>query len=138
MATRRNEKRYVKNPLVASLVLITFVLLGSGMAFAHHGTANFDTTKSVTVRGSVTNFQFINPHVTISLDVKDDKGNVQNWAGALTSPNHLMRSGWTKDTLKAGDVIAISGFPAKTGAPEIWIQKVVLASGEALDTSGGN
>ena len=61
------------------------------MAFAHHGTANFDTTKSVTVKGTVTNFQFINPHVTIALDVKDDKGNVQNWQGALTSPNHLMR-----------------------------------------------
>jgi hypothetical protein len=49
-----------------------------------------------------------------------------------------MRTGWTKDTLKTGDVITLSGFPAKSGAPEMWIQKVVLASGEALDTSGGN
>jgi hypothetical protein len=138
MAMRTKENRSAKHSLVPSLTLIMFLLLGSGVAFAHHGTANFDTTKSVTVKGSVTNFQFINPHVTISLDVKDDKGTVQNWQGALTSPNHLMRTGWTKDTLKAGDVIAISGFPAKTGAPEIWIQKVVLASGEALDTSGGN
>jgi hypothetical protein len=129
----------MKNNRTVSLALIVFFLLGSTTAFAHHGTANFDTTKSVTVKGSVTSFQFINPHVTISMDVKtDDKGNVQNWQGALTSPNHLMRSGWTKDTLKIGDVIAISGFPAKTGAPEIWIQKVVLASGEQLDTSGGN
>jgi hypothetical protein len=128
----------MKNMRRVSLVLIVFFLFGSTIAFAHHGTANFDTTKSVTVKGTVTGFQFINPHVTISMDVKDDKGNVQNWQGALTSPNHLMRTGWTKDTLKAGDVIAISGFPAKTGAPEIWIQKVVLASGEALDTSGGN
>jgi hypothetical protein len=129
----------MKNNRTVSLALIVFFLLGSTTAFAHHGTANFDTTKSVTVKGSVTNFQFINPHVTISMDVKtDDKGNVQNWQGALTSPNHLIRSGWTKDTLKTGDVIAISGFPAKTGAPEIWIQKVVLASGEQLDTSGGN
>jgi DNA/RNA endonuclease YhcR with UshA esterase domain len=128
----------MKNMRRVSLVLIVFFLFGSTIAFAHHGTANFDTTKSVTVKGTVTGFQFINPHVTISMDVKDDKGNVQNWQGALTSPNHLMRTGWTKDTLKAGDVIAISGLPAKTGAPEIWIQKVVLASGEALDTSGGN
>jgi hypothetical protein len=49
-----------------------------------------------------------------------------------------MRTGWTKDTLKTGDVITLSGFPAKSGAPEMWIQKVVLANGEALDTSGGN
>lgn len=128
----------MKNARVTLLIVIVIFLLGSGVAFAHHGTANFDTTKSVTVKGQVTNFQFINPHVTIALDVKDDKGSVQNWQGALTSPNHLMRSGWSKDTLKIGDVITISGFPAKTGAPEIWIQKVVVASGEALDTSGGN
>lgn len=128
----------MKSARLVSVAMVVFFLLCTTMAFAHHGTANFDTTKSVTVKGSVTNFQFINPHVTISLDVKDEKGNVQNWAGALTSPNHLMRTGWTKDTLKIGDVITISGFPAKTGAPEIWIQKVVLASGEQLDTSGGN
>ena len=123
---------------VVSLALMAFFLLGSSVAFAHHGTANYDTTKSITVKGSVTNFQFINPHAIISLDVKDDKGMAQNWQGGLTSPNHLMRSGWTKDILKPGDVITISGFPAKTGAPEMWIQKVVLASGEVLDTSGGN
>lgn len=128
----------MKNTRVASVVLIGFFLLGSSTAFAHHGTANYDTTKSVTVKGSVTNFQFINPHVIISMDVKDDKEIVQNWQGGLTSPNHLMRTGWTKDTLKPGDVITMSGFPAKTGAPEMWIQKVMLASGEVLDTSGGN
>jgi hypothetical protein len=120
------------------LAVIVFLLFGSGLAFAHHGTANYDTTKSVTVKGSVSSFQFINPHVIISLDVKNEKGMVTNWQGGLTSPNHLMRSGWTKDTLKAGDVISMSGFPAKSGAPEMWIQKVVLASGEQLDTSGGN
>lgn len=128
----------MKNTRITLLIIIIIFLLGPGMAYAHHGTANFDTTKSVTVKGQVTNFQFINPHVTIAMDVKDDKGNVQTWQGALTSPNHLMRSGWSKDTLKNGDVITISGFPAKTGAPEIWIQKVVVASGETLDTSGGN
>jgi len=120
------------------LLLVAISLLGSGAAFAHHGTANFDTTKSVTVKGAVSKFQFFNPHVMISLDVKDDKGNVQTWQGGLTSPNHLMRSGWTKETLKDGDIITLSGFPAKSGAPEMWIQKVVLENGTALDTSGGN
>jgi uncharacterized protein DUF6152 len=127
--------KHLRGTLIA---LIVVLLLGSTLAFAHHGTANYDTTKSVTVKGSVTNFQFINPHVIISMDVKDDKGVVQNWQGGLTSPNHLMRTGWTKETLKLGDVITMSGFPAKTGAPEMWIQKVMLASGEVLDTGGGN
>jgi DNA/RNA endonuclease YhcR with UshA esterase domain len=122
----------------SSFVVIAGIFLSCSVAFAHHGTADYDTTKSITVKGSVAAFQFINPHVIISLDVKDDKGNVQNWQGGLTSPNHLMRTGWSKDTLKTGEVISISGFPAKTGAPEIWIQKVVLASGEVLNTSGGN
>jgi Family of unknown function (DUF6152) len=127
--------KHLRGTLIA---LVVVLLLGSTLAFAHHGTANYDTTKSVTVKGSVTNFQFINPHVIISMDVKDDKGVVQNWQGGLTSPNHLMRTGWTKETLKLGDVITMSGFPAKTAAPEMWIQKVMLASGEVLDTGGGN
>jgi hypothetical protein len=123
---------------VASLVLIASILLGSSTALAHHGTANYDTTKSITVKGSVTNFLFINPHVTIAMDVKGEKGTVVNWQGALTSPNRLTRTGWSKDTLKNGDMISISGFPAKSGAPEIWIQKVVLANGQELETGGGN
>jgi Family of unknown function (DUF6152) len=128
----------VKNTRLASVALIAIFLMGSSAAFAHHGTANYDTTKSITVKGPATSFQFINPHVTISMDVKDDKGKIQNWQGALTSPNRLTRTGWTKDSIKPGDVITISGFPAKSGSPEIWIQKVVLAGGQELDTGGGN
>jgi len=128
----------MKNTRAMSVVLIVFLLLVSSLAFAHHGTANYDTTKSITVRGSTTSFQFINPHVTISLDVKDAKGNIQNWQGALTSPNRLTRTEWTKDSIKPGDVVTISGFPAKSGSPEIWIQKVVLGNGQELDTGGGN
>ena len=138
MAKMTMENGSIKNTLLASLAVAMLILLGYSVAFAHHGTANYDTTKSVTVKGSVSSFQFINPHVIISLDVKNEKGIVTNWQGGLTSPNHLMRSGWTRDTLKTGDVISMSGFPAKSGAPEMWIQKVVLASGEQLDTSGGN
>jgi hypothetical protein len=128
----------MKKTQATLLAVVVILLMGSTVAFAHHGTANYDTNKSVTVKGAVTKFDFINPHVTIAVDVKDDKGKVVNYQGALTSPNRLTRIGWSKDTLKNGDVISISGFPAKSGAPEIWIQKVVLANGQALDTSGGN
>ncbi len=108
------------------------------MASAHHGTANYDTTKSVTVKGPVTDFQFINPHVLIFMEVKDGQGKVQKWQGELTSPNRLTRVGWSKSSIKPGDEITISGYPAKSGSPEIWIQKVVLASGQELQTGGGN
>jgi hypothetical protein len=128
----------MKTTRLASLAAIGFLLLGAAVASAHHGTANYDTNKMITVKGSVTSFQFINPHVMIRLDVKDDKGTVVNWQGALTSPNRLTRTGWSKGSLKSGDVISLSGFPSKTGVPEIWIQKVVMADGHELVTDGGN
>ena len=110
----------------------------SAPALAHHGTANYDTEKSVSVKGSVTDFQFVNPHVLIYMQAKDASGKMINWQGELTSPNRLSRTGWKRDTIKSGDVITITGYPAKSGSPEIWIQKVELADGTKLDTSGGN
>jgi hypothetical protein len=106
--------------------------------FAHHGTASYDTSKTVTVKGIVTDFQFVNPHVLLFLDVKDDNGNVQKWQGELTSPNHLERAGWTRTSLKLGDQITISGFPAKSGANSIWISKVLQADGTPLNPGLGN
>lgn len=134
----KTEPFIMKSAQITSLALMLFLLLCFSTAFAHHGTANCDTTKLITVKGPVTRFQFINPHVIISMDAKDDKGNVQNWQGALTSPNRLNRAGWTKDSIKPGDVITISGFRAKSGSPEIWIQKVVSGEGKELETGGGN
>lgn len=110
----------------------------AGVAFAHHGTANYNTTKTITVKGTVTDFQFINPHVLIFMDGADESGKQQKWQGELTSPNRLSRVGWTKSSLKPGDTISISGYPTKSGSPEMWIQKVVLGSGEELSTGGGN
>jgi hypothetical protein len=126
----------IKRMAFFALIAAFFAL--ASVALAHHGTANYDTNKSVAVKGSVTDFQFINPHVLIFMDGKDETGNVQKWQGELTSPNRLSRVGWTKSSLKAGDTITISGYPAKSGSPEVWIQKVVLASGEELSTGGGN
>jgi hypothetical protein len=128
----------LKNKRVALLTLFVGLMTLASVAFAHHGTANYETTKTVTVKGPVTDFQFINPHVLISMDGKDETGKAEKWQGELTSPNRLTRAGWTKSSIKLGDVITISGYPSKSGSPEIWIQKVVLASGEELSTGGGN
>ena len=113
-------------------------LLFAGVAFAHHGTANYDTNKTVTVKGTITDFQFVNPHVIIVMDVKGDDGKVVSWQGELTSPNRLSRLGWSKSVIKPGDTLTVGGYPTKSGSPEIWIQKVTLASGEDLATGGGN
>lgn len=110
----------------------------ASVALAHHGTANYDTSKQITVKGVVTGFEFVNPHVQIAWDAKDESGATQKWDGELTSPNRLSRVGWTKSSIKPGDTITISGYPTKSGAHEIWIQKVVLSSGEELPTGMGN
>lgn len=108
------------------------------IAFAHHGTANYNTDKTISVKGVVTGFDFVNPHVQIFWEAKDDSGTMQKWQGELTSPNRLSRVGWTKSSIKIGDTITIGGYPTKSGSTEIWIQKVTLANGEDLPTGGGN
>ena len=128
----------MKYKRMASFALLVGLMTVASVAFAHHGTANYDTSKTITVKGAVTDFQFINPHVIIVMDGKDETGKVQKWQGELTSPNRLSRAGWTKSSIKLGDTITISGFPTKSGSTEIWIQKVVLANGEDLSTGGGN
>jgi hypothetical protein len=123
---------------MAIFALMVGLMTLASVAFAHHGTANYDTSKTITVKGAVSDFQFINPHVLIAMDGKDESGKLQKWQGELTSPNRLSRAGWTKSSVKPGDTLTISGYPAKSGSPEIWIQKVVLGSGEELSTGGGN
>ena len=88
------------------LAMLFVVFLFSSSLSAHHGEANYDTTKIVSIKGTVTIFQFINPHVLIFLDVKNDKNEIENWTGEARSPGMLARlGGWDKSTIKSGDVI---------------------------------
>jgi uncharacterized protein DUF6152 len=128
----------MKARLITVIAAAVVLLIVAVQLSAHHGTASYDTSKNVTVKGTVTDFQFVNPHVLVFLDAKDDKGNVQKWQGELTSPNHLARNGWTKSSLKPGDEVTLAGFPAKSGVTSLWITKVLLADGTSLDPSVGN
>lgn len=104
---------------------------------AHHGQAGYNTTETVTVSGAMTEFQFVNPHSIVNLNAKDDKGEMQAWQGELTSPNHLIRAGWTSITLKPGDQVTMSGYRAKSGANSMWITKISV-NGEELKMGAGN
>ncbi len=128
----------MRNTRISIFAVCMGLLALAPLAFAHHGTANYDTGKQITVKGTVTGFEFVNPHVQIFWDAKDDAGAAQKWQGELTSPNRLSRVGWSKSTLKAGDSITITGYPTKSGSHEIWIQKVVTGDGQELQTGGGN
>ncbi len=126
----------MRKTLVFSLIAFGVLFLLSGPAFAHHGAAAYDMSKTMTVTGTITDFQFVNPHVLISMDVKDPSGKVEKWQGELTSPNHLARAGWTKSTLKPGDQITLTGGTAKSGSPTMWIRKIVK-DGQEVPLGGG-
>jgi hypothetical protein len=106
-------------------ILVLGVLLVSISGFTHHGEANYDTSEVVDVKGTVDNFQFINPHVLVHIEAKDANGNMEKWTCEATSPNFLLRRGWTKSTLKPGDEITASGHRAKNGAPLLRLMKIV-------------
>lgn len=112
------------------------LLLAAGPALAHHGKATYDETKLATVMGTVSSFEFSNPHAEIYLDVKDDKGNIERWMGEGTSPNMLVREGWSRKTIKPGDLITATGHPARNGANSMRIEKVVLPNGKELTFEG--
>jgi Family of unknown function (DUF6152) len=126
----------MRKTLTLSLLALGLFLILSGPAFAHHGSAAYDMSKTVSVTGKITDFQFVNPHVLISMEVRDPSGKVEKWEGELTSPNHLARAGWTKSTLKPGDQVTWTGGPAKSGSPTMWIRKITK-DGQEVSLGGG-
>jgi len=123
----------VKNRLMGYLILAVMAGGFSGAAVAHHGGAIYDTKNPVTVKGTITDFEWTNPHVQIYMDAKDDKGTVVHWAIETLSPGKLARgAGWTKDSLKPGDQVTITLSPAKAGTAVGGLKKVVFADGHTL------
>jgi hypothetical protein len=91
------------------------VLIVSVPLFAHHGNASYDTAKTVTVKGTVTDYVWANPHVFVKLDAKDDSGNAVHWIVEGQNPVSMMAIGWTKNTFKPGDEVEIDAMQAKNG-----------------------
>jgi hypothetical protein len=120
---------------LALFLALTFAaLLVSSPLLAHHGEANYDTDKVVSVKGTVSGFEFINPHTLITVDVKNDKGEMEKWNCEARSPGMLVRvGGWDKNTLKIGDVITVFGYRAKNGTTVMRLQKLTLADGTLKD-----
>lgn len=117
--------------LPATAILLLLSLAGS--TYAHHGiNAWYDMTKSATVKGTVTGFDWTNPHAYLHIDVKNDKGAVESWTAEMGSVGMLARHGWRKDTAKPGDEITLIGKPAKDGKPSMILDKAVLANGQEL------
>jgi hypothetical protein len=118
--------------ILFSIAVVLAFLVASAPLSAHHGTAAYDTKNIVTVKGTMTDFRFINPHVQLYFDVKNEKGEVEKWQAELTAPNKLARAGWDKYTLKPGDSITASGYVGKNDAHTMWINKLIGPDGTQL------
>ena len=122
----------------AGLALTTLLTVGSAPLVAHHGAANlYDMSKAVTMKGTITKFEWTNPHNQIYFDVTDEKGTVAHWVVATEPPQVMLERGWTRRSLKFGDKVTVSVFVAKNGAPVGNLQKIVLADGTELSAAPG-
>jgi hypothetical protein len=121
---------------IAYAMCVVSGAFGAAPLSAHHGASLFEPADTVTVTGTVTDFQFVNPHVLIYLTVTGEDGEQVRWGGELTSPNRLARMNgdvkWHKTILQPGDRITMTGHPARNGAPAMDITKLVDARGIAL------
>ena len=106
-------------------------------AFAHHAWHGYDMANLTTVKGTVTQFDWGNPHVWINLEVTGDKGNIEKWAAGGPSPSRMAGTGWDKETLKPGDQITAIGHRISDGTNSLRLVKVVLADGRELICYGG-
>jgi len=111
-----------------SVALVSSLLLAAIPVLAHHSfSAEFDNTKRKTIRGFVTKIDWANPHVWIYLNVKNEKGVIENWGFEMGGPNGLQREGWTRTTIKIGDEFIVEGFLARNGSRNVNSKLVTVA-----------
>ena len=119
----------MRQRITGGLILVVFVLLGAASAVAHHAfDTEFDAKKPVTLRGIVTKVEWTNPHVWFYLNVKNEKGEVENWGFEMGGPNGLQREGWTRNTIKIGDEFIVEGFLARNGSRNVNSKLVTVAA----------
>lgn len=114
------------------LAACALIVAATMPALAHHSAAGIDRTKTHVISGTVKEFRWTNPHSWIDLDVTDDKGVSTTWSVEMTSPTFLVRAGWKRSTLKAGDKVSVTLRPFRNGDPGGLFVSVTLADGQTL------
>src|ERR1700682_129070 len=122
----------MKSERITRIALTGIFFLISIPLLAHHGASEYDMTKIVSLRATVTELQFVNPHTLLVFTVKDDSGKAIEWQGELPSPNLLSRRGWSRSTLKPGDQVTVLGSPAKNGERGMQVKKLIFPDGHEL------
>ena len=126
-----NRKRFLLLWVLTCLVPVATPVL------AHHSVAEYDTTTLTSVKGTVTKFEWSNPHAYIYLEAKDEKGNAIEWTAELASIGMLARVNWKRDTIKPGDEITMTGNRAKNGRTLMRLDKIAFANGQELSAHVG-
>jgi hypothetical protein len=122
----------MKNRVLAVFLAAAGLLLVSVPVLAHHGRSNYDVTQTVTLKGIVSEFEWVNPHALIHFDVTDENAKVEKWIGETNSPNTLSRQGWSKNTVKIGDQVTLVGHRVKGGGLYLNFSKIIFADGREL------
>lgn len=122
----------MRNMVVALSFAVVSVSLASVSLIAHHGAAALDTGKEITLKGTVTEWVWSNPHCFLQFDAKDDTGTVRNWAVETQNPTTMTQRGFSRTLFKAGDEVTATLEPVKNGQPIGRLLTVVLASGQKL------
>jgi hypothetical protein len=128
----------MRRELLSSFALVAGVLMVSILVFAHHGSGvSYDNSKAFTVKATVTEFRYANPHPQLYFDVKNDKGVVEHWSGELApNPAQLVQAGWgrkrSEAALTPGTEISVTIAPARAGGTVGLIQKIVDSKGETI------
>lgn len=113
-------------------------LLGQGAAIAHHSfAAFFDPDRLVRLKGRVTDFRFTNPHGTIGFEVTGTDGTVRKWRAETNAPVILMRRGWTRASVKPGDIVTIEGWTSRDGRPYMRLRQAFDAQGKPIGARFG-
>jgi len=127
----------VKVKLSGPPALAAFLLSLSVPVLAHHGAASYDTSKMITLKGTVTSIQWMNPHATIDIEVNQAAGKTQKYIVESVSPLGLSRLGWSKDSLNPGDQITVSGNLSKNGTHILRLKKIVFPTGKEVTLQNG-
>ena len=123
--------RFIRWRLNAAVLVLSPLL--TGIAAAHHSTAEFDYTKQLTIEGKVKEVQWTNPHSYIQLLVPGDDGTQVEWSVEIGSPSLNINMGWRKTSVKAGDVVTMNVAPARSGKPYGTLRVLTFANGQKLE-----
>jgi hypothetical protein len=125
----------VRNRVLAFLAAAAGVLIPFVPLSAHHGSAAFESGKSIVMKGTVMRWFWANPHCFLSYDVKDESANITHWVAETSNPPDMINRGWSKETFKPGDEVTVTVQPVKNGRPAGRLLQVVLPNGKTLHSA---